>query len=230
MFCQTESGGRVGRIEVRKGSGFSLVELAIVLVVVGVLLAAGVTAWRSVVETRKITKSASVLYQVRDCLIRRMAFSERYPTYTPNLAFDCSNADPMLDVDNCTCGTGVTDAWGRRVLYIEGLNASDPSGSGGPLRNMHLVTDSAKNMSRNETHADSDATDHKGTVREDVAFILLSLGEDGAPCDAAGGTCSYNLFGGDLIGTLSGYNPDFQDQDDDVYLIVTSQEIMGEIR
>ncbi|MCF8085645.1 MAG: prepilin-type N-terminal cleavage/methylation domain-containing protein, partial [Desulfohalobiaceae bacterium] len=52
--------------------GFTFVELALVLVVMGLLLFLGDGAWLSLKESREVAKTRSSLQQIRNCLMGRM--------------------------------------------------------------------------------------------------------------------------------------------------------------
>ncbi len=205
--------------------GFSLVELAIVLIVAGILVGTGYTAWISLKSSREIAKTASILQQVKDCLVRRAVFDERYPSFNSTTAL-C--ADMTLDVDACLCQPGLgTDTWKRPVYYLAGVDAI--GGLGNAARQNSIITDQARNQTRTAPAAASNATDHLGAPHPDVAFILLSYGPDGK----ADSTTYGNRFPvGRQANFLDSVNrPDFQTgHRDDIYLIVTSRELMDAIR
>ncbi|MCK9241515.1 prepilin-type N-terminal cleavage/methylation domain-containing protein [Desulfocurvus sp.] len=221
----------------RRGrSGFTLIELSVVIVIIGIILAAGTVGWNAVTQGRRLAEAKTNLAEVRDCLVRRMYHNNTYPSYTAGL--DCqvggSFSAPAMDVDACLCG--VLDPWGRNVHYIEGVT-DDGTGGYVALGGRHVA--SVAHQGVNGTTPDRDASrliDMNGNDVNYVVFALVSPGADGLLDDA-----SYrDLFsGGSLAATLDPNDPpDFDratppdysvpwtiEGDDDIYLYLTAPEL-----
>ncbi len=201
-------------------NGFTLIELAIVLVIVGLILGVGIISWISLMKARKYAYSRSILYQTKNCLLKRITYSNRYPTYTPNL--DCTHPDPIKDVDSCLCGQH--DAWGHPILYLEGRDSD-----GQPLSNSSGWV--VENKPANQTdvvNAISKVVDPHGKTIFKVAFVLISKGENNQLDDP-----SYsNLFNGNSIVGVINNNPEpnFAHNTDDVVVIVSGYELKNMLK
>lgn len=83
-----------------QGSGFTLLELAVVLVVVGLLMGFSVTAWKSMQSSQRISAARSQLTTVSRCLEEYVLHSEKIP---PQSYFN----------DRCRA----RDPWGENMYY-----------------------------------------------------------------------------------------------------------------
>lgn len=215
----------------RPQHGFTLIEVAIVVLIAGILLGLGAGSWHALMEAREVAQTRSVLRQTKNCLLNHMVHNLYYPTFTAGLEKDCDNPNPSRDVDACLCKEGRTDAWGRRVRYIAGT-AEDGSVLNGQYaidRPYHAGT----GVDTNATNPDpsSNATIEAGRTHSRVAFILLSLGENGKIDDNVNyGTCFPNGQH-ELVGTMANCTetPDFSERTDDQMLIVGGAEIRGRL-
>lgn len=215
--------------------GFTLLEIAIWMVVAGILLGAGVMAWSSFRDSRRLALTASQLYQIKDCLTRRVLHSERYPSWNSSAAYAFCRYS-FLDVDACMCqsGAGTTDSWGRSIYLLAGVD-STPRALGdrvAGLPSQLLLTDSARNQTALFPAAGSTATDHTGVVRPDVAYILFSYGIDGTADHASYGNRFSGAFATYRANVLDTANPpNFQTgHKDDVYLVVTAGELSSALK
>ncbi len=154
--------------------GFSLIELSIVLVIAGILLAAGGLVTTSVLESRRVAATQSTLEQVKQCLIRRMYSTSTYPTYTTNLycppeggTFDVTGAN---DVDACICDK--RDAWGHQIYYIEGVSSTLS------LAGRYAVDLKSRNQTGVAPDTGSSLLNKDGGTATQVAFIIVSKGRD----------------------------------------------------
>jgi len=200
-------------------NGFTLVELAIVLLIAGLILGVGIISWVSLMKARKYAYTRSILYQTKNCLLKRITYSNRYPTYTPNL--DCTHPAPTKDVDSCLCGQ--RDAWGRPIFYLEGRDSS-----GQPLSNSsEFIIKNEPADQKNVTDVTSKVIDPQNKTISKVAFVLISKGEDGQLDDL-----SYsNLFNGNsIVGVINNPEPNFARKKDDVVVIVSDYELKNMLK
>jgi prepilin-type N-terminal cleavage/methylation domain-containing protein len=233
--------GLVQRIY-KSSSGFTLIEITLVLVIIGIILSVAVISWMSIKHGYEISQTRSKLRAVKSCLIKRMIYTERYPTYSKDLTVnsvtgECVNYNSSKDVDYCICQDKFKDAWGNRIRYLGGVNGSGSALSG------ELVLNSTYKHSEPYQVPDeySNATKPNGDVIKDLAFVLVSYGQDGSADDS-----SYNSSA--LVGTLNASTgnpsansfklPDFssndlysgtQDGGDDQVLFITGYELKSKL-
>lgn len=192
----------------RHTQGFSLIEIAIVLVIVGIILSIGTASWVTMVEGRRVAKTRSVLQQAKDCLVRRVVFNERYPR--------------EKDFEECV-GEAGRDGWNQDVGWLIGFN-----GDGDVLNgSMFVASDDARNQTATYPDSDSRATTETGEQKS-VALILLSSGDDGE--------WDHSSYRTVLTGTspyvLNSINPpDFvASQKDDIFQVVKGYELTAAIK
>ena len=217
-----------------------------VLVIVGILLAAGVAGFYAVLEGRRVAKTQATLDQAKQCLLKRIYYNNHYPSYTGDDTsaanadnMDCTGTygtdfdDQTEDVDSCLCGK--LDAWGEQLYFIEGRI----DGSLVPLSSVTSYV--ADNKAQNETATNPAATstiiDKDGNTIQYVAFAIFSAGRDKSLDNS-----SYSsLFTGSFRAApmVSGTTPDFStdntgaltltyendDVRDDQVVIVTGPEL-----
>lgn len=204
-------------------AGFSLIELAIVLVIVGVILAIVGASFLSLIKGQRLSETRAVLDQAKECLLQRSFHSERYPTFTANL--DCGlNDNATMDVDACLCQSGVSDAWNQPLRFIEARVLNQSAGLADKPATDDFLRD---NQNRVLPSPLANVITATGETIDDVAFVLLSLGEDRAAGDPS--------YGNPLVGTLAATMPantslDFRNKGDDLYLVVTSRELARYLR
>ncbi|MBT8764141.1 type II secretion system protein [Desulfohalobiaceae bacterium Ax17] len=213
----------VSRLNRTVKNGFTLVELALVLVIVGLLIGGGVLSWTSLMQARKIAATRSALNQAKDCLFRRIAYTNKYPDYTP--APDCSSVDQTKDVDVCLCG--IKDAWGNRLRFLEGL---EQGGDGLSQSSDYVIANLAQDQARATISPDSKVIDVHNKERTGVAFILISFGKNGQADDSSYG--DRFVSSDTLAAALDPDNPpNFYHPDDasydDLALIVTASELQA---
>ena len=197
---------RVGRSS-EKAGGFTFLELAIVLIVVGVILSIGAASWITFMEGRRAVKTRSVLQQAKDCLVRRVVFNERYPRED--------------DFDDCMGESG-KDGWSRETAWLVGFDENNDALNG----TMFVVRDAARNQNATYPDADSMVITSSGD-QENVAFVLLSKGEDGA-WDSS--TYAGKLGESDPH-VLDAVVPDFvSSHKDDIFLVVKGFELAASIK
>lgn len=107
-----------------KPSGFTLVEMAIVLLIVGLLLGGLLPTISSQVEQRRVNETRRLMDEIQQALVGYAVIYKRLPCPAqPTIATGSANAGVM----DCTITNGVvpwatlgiseTDAWGRRFTY-----------------------------------------------------------------------------------------------------------------
>ncbi len=173
--------GIASKAPARRARGFTLLELSVVLVIIGLLVAGGVAGFSALLEGRRVAKTASALYQAKQCLLKRMFYSNTYPSYTgdntPATAADnlnCSGgvSDLAKDVDDCLCNH--LDAWGQPLMYLEGIDNNDQ-----PLTGQYILTNEAQGQNATyPSSANSTIIDKDNTTIPGIAFVLISYGRD----------------------------------------------------
>lgn len=162
----------------RHGTGFTLVELAIVLVIVALLasgLMVGIAAQRNAAENIDAQRQ---LENIRETLIGFALTHGRLPCPAlPNLASSDANAG----VENCaqphgvlpwvTLGLPEVDPWGRRFTYYAhgSFTAAVPSGA---LASFTLATVGNANVKA--------SSGTSGNVASDLPAVVVSHGSRGA--------------------------------------------------
>ncbi len=193
--------GPAPRRDDRPAQGFTMMELSIVIVIIGLLMAGGVAGFSAVMEGRRVAKTASILYQAKQCLLKRMFYSNQYPSYfdggtaadnTDDLDCAAGNLDVANDVDDCLCN--LLDAWGQPLLYLEG--AWDDAGSDTRLTGEFITDNPAQ--AQNATYPDSGSAivDKDGTTIPGIAFVLISYGRDRIADHTSYRDLFDNAFGG----------------------------------
>lgn len=224
----------------RREGGFTLIEMAIVLVIAGIMMGIGVSGWMLLAEGRKNSATLATMRKVRDCMVNYVAQTGLYPAYSADLA---SNANAAVDI----CLRDRNDAWGEQIMFLEGIR--DGGGSfGGPtappeglcLLATDLVADGDPCSTNYTVIADrppikpdatSTLTDKDGNSISDLAFVLISFGR----LRTADHTSYGNLLDPTQAGVFanqitSGSPPNFNtSQVDDLYLVVTYPELVSEV-
>lgn len=225
--------GRAGRRE-----GMTLVEVAIVLVIAGIILGIGASSWMLLAEGRKNSSTLATMRRARDCMVNYVAQTGLYPAYSADLA---SDANAAVDI----CLLGKVDGWGRQIMFLEGL----PDGgvgnlAGGCLLATDLVADDdpcspsyALRTPPIKPDAASTLTDKDGNVISDLAFVLVSFGRlRNADHTSYGNRLDPAQAGVFANRINSASPPDFSTslltspaEDDDLYLAVTYPELVAEV-
>ncbi len=140
-----------------KNKGFTLIELAIVLIILGILVGVGAGMLGISIKTNKFDKSRRIVEEAKEAIIGFSVKNMRLPTKTEfsNIAKD-------------------TDAWGRILVYIP--DDANITGSA----NIDLTGDT--NICCGNATTDLAVNDRKqGTdnYKKDIAFVVLSRGENG---------------------------------------------------
>jgi len=139
-----------------KNKGFTLIELAIVLIILGILVGVGAGMLGISIKTNQFDKSRRIVEEAKEAIIGFSVKNMRLPTKTEfsNIAKD-------------------TDAWGRTLVYIP--DDANITGSA----NIDLTGDI--NICCGNATTDLAVNDRRqGTdnYKKDIAFVILSTGEN----------------------------------------------------
>lgn len=214
--------------------GFTLIEMAIVLVIAGIIMGIGASGWMLLAEGRKNTSTYATMRRVRDCIENYVAQSGLYPSYSSNLATD-TNAAVNL------CLGGKLDAWGEQIMFLEGIRDGGGNLSGLCLLSTETADSndpcSPQHTSSPPIHPDaaSTITDKDGNTIEDVAFVLISFGRQRNADHTSYGDRLDPAQAGVFANQISSASPPnfsaslLANEDDDIYLAVTYPELVSEV-
>ncbi len=214
--------------------GFTVVELAIVLIVVAILLFAGATAWTEYASARRVILTTQKMRGAVDCLKQSVLQTRMYPGFSEDYSNQNGNA-----VDKCV--GPLRDAWDQPVYYIQGVATGST-----PLNEAQcFLVNETTSDTNDPCHPDNapvrpDAlsviTDDKGETVEGVVFVLVSFGKNGQPeHDSYGDLFSQST--GNMAAVLNtGAAPDFTDasataadidryEDEDLYVVATFNQL-----
>jgi prepilin-type N-terminal cleavage/methylation domain-containing protein len=190
-----------------RSRGFTLVELAIVLVIVAVLASALALPLSTQIDNRRVADTQAMLAEAREAVIGFALANGRLPCPAdPTLATGSAGAgqedrsggalNPCDDADGvlpwATLGVPELDAWGYRYTYRVSLCfADDPStSSSGPCA--AGTAQSSFLLSNNGTITVRDAPDDAAppgvVVADNVPFVIVSHGRNGAGAYRSDGT------------------------------------------
>lgn len=88
--------------------GFSLVELSIVLIIIGLIVGAGVTIWRSSIDSTRLSATKTNLDNIKNSVINFAMANGRFPcpdTTVPPNNTGVSNPNPATCGTTCSCNT-----------------------------------------------------------------------------------------------------------------------------
>jgi prepilin-type N-terminal cleavage/methylation domain-containing protein len=223
--------------------GFSLLEVAIVLVIAGIILGIGTSAWLTMNEARRITLTTNRMRAARDCLINRVIVGKTYSQYTPG--GDYSN-ETTFEVDRCLSQR--VDGWGQPILFLGGVwdDAGTPTRLSGEciisdstLPIDHPCFDEAVRPIEGDTSGTSSVRDKDGSWIEDVAFLLISYGADRqADPTNSGYDGLFDIPNDQFANTLNPTDPNRpnfeveagnESVEDDIVMIVTVQDLLAAI-
>jgi len=119
----------------RYQAGFSLIELAIVLVIIGLLIGGGVVVLQTATERQKRGEQNRQLQEIREALYGFALADGRLPCPS---AISSADGEETLNASNDACaevtgrlpwadlGVGRRDAWGHELLYHVNPEFADP--------------------------------------------------------------------------------------------------------
>jgi prepilin-type N-terminal cleavage/methylation domain-containing protein len=166
----------------RRANGFTLIELAIVLAIVGLLLGMLIVPLNTQVDQQRINDTQKQLATITEAILGFAVANGRLPCpATPGTASTTAGAGlenkgvPTCNITEgvvpwATLGLPETDAWGRRFTYrVTGALADDPTGG---LQASFALTDTG-----NITITSGGAA--PVNVANNVAAVVVSHGKNG---------------------------------------------------
>ena len=192
----------------KKQSGFTLIEIAVVLVIIGVLVGSFIGSINSRIETTRRDSAINQLKDIKLSLFGYAAATGRLPC--PTTAIGGGQEQPVAG-GNCTTLYGfipgrtlglngaynrdnlLIDSWGNPFRYsITNSNASaftTTPGGGGSIQEMAAASiNGLAALSPDIVICDGDSTNNNScagapaptTIVDTAVFTILSLGKDGA--------------------------------------------------
>ncbi|WP_461210136.1 hypothetical protein [Desulfocurvus sp. DL9XJH121] len=204
--------------------------------------------WFSLMEGRRVAKTASTLYEAKECLLEHIFYSNTFPSYTGasstgdptdnTLCSDPNRSSPAMDVDNCICN--LVDAWGQPIYILEGIR---DNGAGGylPISGTYVLDNEAQGQNATAPSNASTIIDKDGVEVPAVAFVLVSFGRD-READNQSYRDVFTAAGDSQIAPLNPADPpDFSEDDtgtaanadtlvhDDQMVVITGAELNAEL-
>ncbi|SJZ82846.1 prepilin-type N-terminal cleavage/methylation domain-containing protein [Trichlorobacter thiogenes] len=164
--------------------GFSLVEMALVLVVVGIVIGIGAGMIGPLTTMSKVRESREIIESSIVSVSGWSASNNRLPTFTPTLP-DTARFDQIVK--------SPIDSWGRPLIYLFDANLA-PSGANLPTKDT---------ICGRKTTAISitDNTAIPAVTITNVAFAITSQGEDALTQTTLNGTLNGAVINGVITGS-----------------------------
>ncbi|MDZ7829064.1 MAG: prepilin-type N-terminal cleavage/methylation domain-containing protein [Halofilum sp. (in: g-proteobacteria)] len=163
----------------RSQSGFSLIELAVVLVIVGLLVGGGIAALNSATQQTRRIEAERQLQHVRNALYGYAMSEGRLPcpdtTYPPDGTEDCGGgaeggAVPWTELG----GLGRRDPWGSPLRYRVDRNSPDFADPAADQNNPAFGIGPTENGSITVRDADN------SNITTDSPAVVVSYGPQGS--------------------------------------------------
>jgi prepilin-type N-terminal cleavage/methylation domain-containing protein len=167
----------------RHGRGFTLVELAIVVLVVGLLLGSILVPLNAQLKRRNVAQTEQILEDTREALVGFAMTKGRLPRPAVS-ATDPAERPSCTTNEQCTgpipwalLGTPKTDAWGKVIQYSVSIAFSDDAPPGQP--SFTMTTEGTRSV---KSTVDAPTVD----VATDVPAVILSFGPNNHGTDSNG--------------------------------------------
>ena len=192
-------------------SGFTLIEIAVVLVIVGILVGSFIETFANRIETTRISQTEEELQDIKQAL---MAYAYARPapnTYLPCPDTDGDGVENRLPGGDCSAGLAIgtlpwrdlgfarEDAWATRYSYWVNLDFSRPAG-------FDLTTDNNINSAQIQTRIN----DNPVTIAVNAVAIVFSHGKNGL-----GGVSSEGVNRPALPALGNGFDDEIENQNGD---------------
>ncbi len=162
--------------------GFTLIELAIVLVIVTLLIGGLAAPLSAQIQARRIAETKKTLEEARDALIGYAMTHKTISGNAPYLPCPDSNGDGIEEArtsGKCpsqvgylpwvTLGAGAQDAWGNRLLYATTTDVSND--------NPGIISTVSPNSSWNQVCSTRTCT--TGNIASNIPAVIVSMGPNG---------------------------------------------------
>lgn len=200
----------------RKSGGFTLVEIAMVLMIIGLLLGGLLPTISSQIEQQQRNKTRKQMDEIRDALIGFTLINGRLPcpadgttdsnnsgnesTAGSGVALTCTLTKGVLPWK--ALGTDEADGWNRRFTYRVTANYAD--GADGTAASCSITTGVSFQIC-SSANLNVLSTSGGSTVAANVPAVVVSHGNNGLG--------AYPFNGGTQIGTATGDESENADDD-----------------
>jgi prepilin-type N-terminal cleavage/methylation domain-containing protein len=195
---------------ITRQSGFTLIEIAVVLVIVGLLVGSFINTFSERIETTRISETDAELADIKDALIA-FAFTRGGAPYLPcpDVTAPPDGAEDRDGFGNCSAGVNVgvlpwrtlgfarADAWSTQYSYWVNNDFAVNTG-------FTLATDNVANYSTIRTRVNDVLTD----VSQNAVAVVFSHGKNGL-----GGISSENVNRPALPAPGNGFDDEIENQD-----------------
>jgi len=215
----------------RKSSGFTLVEMAMVLMIIGLLLGGLVPTISAQMETQRIGETRRQMSEIKNALTGFAIINGVFPCPADG-TIATGESGAGIKVSDCssgasgvlpwaTLGVSETDAWGRRFTYrVTPAFANDA---------VHFNLSSSPNLDVGLTTSLTDKS-----VAGDVPVVIVSHGSNGLGAyNSAGGAPPTSATGDELDNVATNNNNHFTSHDfmqngfDDIVVWVSSNTLIN---
>jgi len=212
---------------INREKGFTLIEIAIVMVIIGLLMGGGVSIFRVLNERKTRNNTIDYLKEVKEALITYADINGKLPNADTNGDGLPDGTSTVGTIPYVTIGVQPKDSWSRNLKYE--VNASlytDRTTSCLALRD-------ASGLSGSPQVVDADAG--AGTGAFPVAAVIVSAGPMDADSD---GDVFDNVSSGSFQGNNTNGNPNYirnpptqatGDEFDDLLTYIGANELSGNI-
>lgn len=182
------------RLPTRKQQGFTLVEIAMVLMIVGLLLGGMLVPLSAQMDQQKNSATEKLLTEARDALVGYAVANGQLPcpadptipTGQPNAGIartpPCTNGNSTGVLPWATLGVSETDAWGNRFTYRVSSDFADAIGSAtwGGCTPTPTPTQATFALCSNGNQTVLSAASGGANVAVGVPAVIISHGKNGA--------------------------------------------------